>query len=391
VPASLTIVPAGQTLTVNVYLANGSTAATCYTTADLTTAVTFPATVTSTTTYWVRTNDYYVVSALQTDGSEIANGNAGVWSGYVTSGAPRRIEPSPTYAQVAADDANLSGTYARSRRSVFQAGRKWLFVGTSITNGSNAGNVVYAFPQQATQMAGTYLASSSSVIAGTPGATVTQNAAALPALLTTHAPDAVFIETGPNIGGGTLSGFQDAVASMVAIVKATGAAVVVTTPSPVKGATATVGAQLLLRQYSLWLNLWGPANGVQVADFYGTLLDSTTGLLSATFDSGDDLHPNALGHSRLAQVAAAAMLAVSTSGRAGGHRQAGLTGGLAGHPGTGRPSRSTPWRPLRRAVSCRCLRPAGPSVTRSPSAVMSRSRTTPPAGKQTSSRATRRS
>ena len=45
-PASLTIAPAGQTLTVNVYLANGSTAATCYTTADLSSSVTFPAAVT---------------------------------------------------------------------------------------------------------------------------------------------------------------------------------------------------------------------------------------------------------------------------------------------------------------------------------------------------------
>ena len=121
-PASLTIVPANQTLTVNVYLANGSTAATCYTTADLTSSVTFPAAVSTTTTYWVRTDGYYVVSATQSDGSEVANGNEGRATAYLAAGAPTRLEPGPTYAQMAADDAALSGTYAPINETFYGSG-----------------------------------------------------------------------------------------------------------------------------------------------------------------------------------------------------------------------------------------------------------------------------
>lgn len=227
-----------------------------------------------------------------------------------------------------------TSTYARQGRLTFRAGRKWLYVGTSITNGSTASNTIYAYPTQSLGMAGTWYASSGSVIAGTPGQVVSGNLAALPGLLTTNSPDAVFIEVGPNdssdTAATTLASFQASVSGMVALAKAAGLPVVVTTPSPRAASIATTTTRLRTNQFAQWIRLWGQSNGVAVADFHATLIDPTTGDLSSSYDSGDGIHPNDAGHSLLAQVASSAMLRVMGTGMPTPVVAAGL--GLATNP-----------------------------------------------------------
>jgi lysophospholipase L1-like esterase len=234
-------------------------------------------------------------------------------------------------------DTALRAAYASSDRAMFRAGRSWLFVGTSITNGANASNVVYSYPYQAPAMAGTWRAAGvgeGSIAAGTPGSTVAGNLGRLPDLLDAHGPAGVFLEVGPNDASDAnatpLASFQDTVAQMVTLVKASGAACVIATPSP-RAATASAGEKLRLAQQAAWLRLWAPEHAVEVADFQAALVDPSTGSLAAAYD-GDGTHPNTHGHMVLGQVAAAAMLRAAGTGPASPTIAAGVPGGLLANP-----------------------------------------------------------
>lgn len=247
------------------------------------------------------------------------------------------VSPSELGALVVADPA-VRAAYARSDRALFRAGRSWLFVGTSITNGSSASNVVYSYAFQAPAMAGTWRAAGAgegSTVVGTPGSTVGGNLGRLPGLLTAHRPAGVFLEVGPNDASDAnatpLATFQANVRQMVASAKQAGAACVITTPSPRVG-TASAGEKLRLAQQAAWLRLWAPENAVEVADFHAALIDPTTGALAATYDSGDGTHPNTLGHMVLGQVAATAMLRAAGAGPATPTVAAGMPGGLLTNP-----------------------------------------------------------
>ncbi len=209
----------------------------------------------------------------------------------------------------------LSATMVRATGSAWrQAGRRWLFIGTSILNGSNASNVVYAYGWQAIFMLGSWRAapgaSGGSVFAAVPGSRLQANVDRIAGLIEAHQPEAVFLEVGPNDSSDTapvttLAGYQATVAEAIALVRAAGLPMVLTTPSPL-AASASPTAKFRIAQQAAFIRLFAQGKGVQVADFHRTLLDPSTGALRTAYDS-DGIHPNGLGHLVLAQEAATAM------------------------------------------------------------------------------------
>jgi lysophospholipase L1-like esterase len=203
-----------------------------------------------------------------------------------------------------------SGTYARAASTAFRAGRLWLFAGDSITNGSTASNFVYSYSRQACHMVGTAYASSDSIEAGTSGYTSAQLLAFMPTLLTTYSPDAVHIQIGTNDVGAAvpLATFQANIRALVALVKAAGKPVTIGTVPPRGTAGTTTAKRQLTAAYNLWLRLWAPGAGVELADTHAALVDTTSGDYLSTYDSGDNTHPNDAGHREMARAVAAAMI-----------------------------------------------------------------------------------
>lgn len=99
-------------------------------------------------------------------------------------------------------EASLSATFATHiGAAARRAGRSWLFVGTSILNGSNASNISYSYSRQACDMAGTWRVArvdDGSYSAAYPGSRLGENLGRLPELLDTYDTNAVFLEVGPN-------------------------------------------------------------------------------------------------------------------------------------------------------------------------------------------------
>ena len=212
----------------------------------------------------------------------------------------------------------LSSTYGRSAQSTFRAGRQWLFAGDSITNGSVTTNSAYAYPTQALHMAGTFNASPDGIEAGTAGYRSDQLLAYLPTLLALN-PGAVHIQIGTNDTGNAvpLATYQTNMAAMVALIKAKGIPVTIGTIPPRGPASATAPIRSAIAAYNTWLRLWAPSQGVELAEVHAALADTITGDYTAAYDSGDGVHPNDLGHQKIAMAVAAAMLRVNPTTQRG--------------------------------------------------------------------------
>jgi lysophospholipase L1-like esterase len=208
---------------------------------------------------------------------------------------------------------SASTTYAQLSRASLVAGNLWQFVGTSITNGSNAGNFSYAYAPMALSMAGGLVARPDSFVAGVPGETSSGLLARLASVLATNQPNGVVIETGANDAGQAvpLSTFISNVTSAIAIAKAYGPVIVLTTPP--RGAAATSSIKQAVQAQNAWVRAIVPTLGAYVADVYSTLADSTTGDFVTAYNS-DDVHPTQLGHSRMASVVAQTMKRTTTRG-----------------------------------------------------------------------------
>lgn len=197
---------------------------------------------------------------------------------------------------------------SREIRRIVDAGRIAGFIGDSITNGSSASNSIYAYPRQTIALVGAMRMSyASAVIAGTPGETSAQILVRLPALLAQNV-SSVYILAGTNDAGGgvTSAVFSANMAAMIALCNAARVTFYVLTVPPRSAAVATASTRTLTTEYNAWIN----ANAPYVVDAFTALAIGGTGDMIADYDSGDGIHPNDLGHRRIAQAAAAKAFAV---------------------------------------------------------------------------------
>jgi lysophospholipase L1-like esterase len=190
------------------------------------------------------------------------------------------------------------------------------FMGDSITNGSTATNSIYAFPWQTCQVAGTlHVPTSLTNIKGTPGQTSAQMLARFSTDIMTTPPNVVVILAGTNdctdanavaVGDASTPGtYAYNIAQMVAL--AAGRTVIIVTPPP-RGPSSTGTQNQRLVDYRTWILANAPTLGYRVADAYNAL-NNGSGVMLASCNSGDDVHPNNLGHQLIAALVGAQIAA----------------------------------------------------------------------------------
>lgn len=180
------------------------------------------------------------------------------------------------------------------------------FLGDSITNGSTAGNVLYAFPQQTVYLCGGRIAIEDSIEAGVSGENTAQMLARLPNLLSKGIGALVLLcgtnDSGQNVPVATWAAQVTKIAKMCA---RAGVKMVQVMPLPQK-VGSPAATHTLLTGYRVWLAQSAKALGITIAHA-PQLTDPTTGYLAATMGD-DNVHPTQLGHQWLAQAVAKAIL-----------------------------------------------------------------------------------
>lgn len=211
--------------------------------------------------------------------------------------------------QVIAPSPNTYALLTRTRQDSFIGGRKWAIVGASITNGSSSTNgSTDSFAAMLGKIAGMQYVRKYSelILAGVPGETSTQIAARTAAQIANGAQGLIIP---PDFGTNSadtisISQFKTDFQAMVGYARAAGIPVVACTTLP-RSSSASAALKDGIRLRNLYIRLWCSQNGVPVADCHDALVDTTTGYLSATYDSGDGTHPNDLGHTLIASTIAA--------------------------------------------------------------------------------------
>lgn len=190
-------------------------------------------------------------------------------------------------------------------------GRKWAFVGDSIINGSSAANFSYSVAPLAIQTAGNLVARTDSIEAGVAGENTIQVLARFDALVTAGAEGFVIL-VGTNDAGQAipLTTTISNITSMVTRAKAAGSPVVLCTIPP-RGSSASTAIQRATQAINLWIRTVGPTLGCEIADCFTPLADTTTGYLAASMDSGDEVHPNSLGHYHMSLSVSEAMRTIA--------------------------------------------------------------------------------
>lgn len=190
-------------------------------------------------------------------------------------------------------------------RSAMPPGLLWSFLGDSITNGSSASNFAYSYSKLAVEAVGGMIARSDFIENATSGNTSALLLARLPTAVS-RGPEAFVVMVGANDAGSvTPADYADNMTAIIRYLRGYGPVVVCTVTPRASSAGATVGNRI--NGYNTWIRLVAPTLGCEVADTALAVTDTTTGYLSASYDSGDALHPNNAGHLVMSQVVGAAM------------------------------------------------------------------------------------
>lgn len=211
-----------------------------------------------------------------------------------------------TYAeQVLAINAERNARLQAAARAglinnVRPAGRTRLMLGDSITEGAGSSGFNGAWVTQAGRFVGTEQLVG--VRAGFPGENSAQLRSRLPGLLDSNpTTTAVHIACGTNDVGQTITPEQyvENIAWMRDHCATRGLPITLSNiPARNSGAAQTRRTHAL----NMALGRWAADNAVPVADVFAVTVDPATGNLAATYDSGDGIHPNDDGHTRIAET-----------------------------------------------------------------------------------------
>ncbi len=239
-----------------------------------------------------------------TDGTGVTTTGTYADPAWITSLSFDKITALPTtLSGYGITDAQPAGAL---KSDAVIAGRKILWLGDSITDGSSSTNTsVFSFRAMAPKIIGSeFLARFGALAAvngGVPGDTAAQALARLPALISAHSPQLCHVQLGTNASS-SLAQYQ---ADMRAIFDVLRAASIPYTVGlvPPRGASADAASIERTHVYNLWLRNECARQGVPVADTYAALVDSNAaaGTMLAAYDAGDGVHPNNAGHLAMAQ------------------------------------------------------------------------------------------
>ena len=197
-----------------------------------------------------------------------------------------------------------AGWVATQTASAVPTGDIWAACGDSITNGSSAVNFRYSwFPKLVNAFGG--LIRNDSLECGVSGTTSAYAAnTTVPAAIAAGAKKFILaVGMNDSADGNAISSadYMANIASCYRQIAAIGGLLFVVTPTP-RGSGAA--AQGRLRGYRKALIANREKYGYYLIDGFAALLDTATGYLAASFDSGDGVHPNDAGHEKLFQVVA---------------------------------------------------------------------------------------
>ena len=202
--------------------------------------------------------------------------------------------------QAIADDPILTGTIGAGVVSAVFPGIRVLFIGDSVTNGSNAENAAFAFPAMSVLIAGS--AYIDATVSGNPGLRADQILTVLQGM-DVSGFDHIHVQVGTNNASqlGPLAQFQTAIIGFHEFALAEGKSMSFGSVIPTAASRAAEDAKI--RLYNAWLPQWARKVGRLVADTFMAIADPATGFLDAAYDS-DTVHPNRAGHLELAKVVA---------------------------------------------------------------------------------------
>lgn len=207
--------------------------------------------------------------------------------------------------------AAATGALAAQNGRSLAPGLVWAFCGDSITNGSNASNYVYSYASKSVQTLGAMTARYDLINGGKPGDRSNGLLSRMPNIIGAGAQGCVIMIGTNDAGTGvTPSAFISNVTAIISKAKAAGLPVVLCTVPP-RGSAAASTIHPLIRAYNTWIRMIGPTLGCTIADVFSVLVDTTSGYLLSSLDSGDNTHPNDTGHNLISKVVQTAMLSAA--------------------------------------------------------------------------------
>jgi lysophospholipase L1-like esterase len=194
----------------------------------------------------------------------------------------------------------------------FLSSRKWGALGDSITNRSSAAAARGWVDQLPKLAGGACLSSANYVEAGNPGETAANMLARYETDIKAAGVKTLFMLSGTNDiqAGRTLAQWSADVRAVAAKAKRDGIPLIVGTVPPRGPTAASSTTRELTAQYNLWLRTWAPTAGVYVAPVHEYLVTNAGNDMLSGYDSGDGIHPETLGHQKIAEAFYAAWLNV---------------------------------------------------------------------------------
>lgn len=199
---------------------------------------------------------------------------------------------------------SLTGGKGVGYPSWFPQSRKVAYYGDSMTSPSGATNIFYGHPRQSLQFAGLLHHPFSLLVtrdyAGQNATTVVSN---FQTYVDTDRPTVAVLQAGTNADS-DIAAFQTAVTTFVSGCLTRGIKPVVTAAIPKAASQGTTERDRLSAQRD-WLVANAASLGFALADAWSEVQSSS--YLPANCDSGDGIHPNDRGHTKIARVEGAAI------------------------------------------------------------------------------------
>lgn len=194
-------------------------------------------------------------------------------------------------------DERFGVDVGQAQPGVWAIGRRRLFVGDSITNGSSAAGFDDFYVTLTQTFSGNEI--NLALRQGFPGERSDEVVARLADLIVANSPDSVHLQVGTNDAGQnrTPAQFMASVQAAKVICDEAGLPMSVGTVPPRGSAFAS---HSLIAAYNIALNDWCARHNVPLAQTHAALVDTATGYLAAAYDSGDAVHPNSAGHKQMA-------------------------------------------------------------------------------------------
>lgn len=182
-------------------------------------------------------------------------------------------------------------------------GRKVAFLGDSITAGTGATSGSYSFFVLTPKILGTGKVAStgtSAYIQGGVSGDTSEKLLARLAPIVAQSPSLAIVMIGTNASV-DMATYMASIRSIFNVLKVANVLPVFCTIPP-RGTTSA-----RTNQYNSFLRLFCARSKISLVDIYSLLVDPATGLLAASYDSGDGVHPSNAGHLAIALTVADAL------------------------------------------------------------------------------------